>query len=103
MGLKIAATDLENAVAGSSMYLCNTEEEEKEALTHLKEDFDQIQKKVKLDKLGVGVAASTLGSLEALIQFLQSEKIPIAYISVGPVSKEDIVKALKSVLADNPQ
>ncbi len=42
MGLKIAATELENAVAGSSLYLCNNEDEEKDALAHLRDDFDQI-------------------------------------------------------------
>jgi len=26
----------------------------------------------------------------------------VAYISIGPVSREDIMKALKSILAENP-
>ena len=48
------------------------------------------------------MAASTLGSLEALLQFLKKSNIPVAYVSVGPVSKDDIMKALKSVISEEP-
>ena len=46
-----------------------------------------IQKKFKLEAMGVGVSASTLGSLEALLEYLHGQKIPVSHISVGPVSK----------------
>ena len=49
------------------------------------------------------MAASTLGSLEALLSFLQDSKIPVSHIRVGPVSKDDITRAMKSLLADDPQ
>ena len=67
----------------------------------LKELAD-VRKKIKLSKKGVCVAASTLGSLEALLNFLNQSKIPVAYICVGNVSKDDVTKALKSILADDP-
>jgi translation initiation factor 5B len=50
----------------------------------------------------VGVAASTLGSLEALLTFLKAENIPVSYVTVGPVSKDDVTKATKSLIADEP-
>jgi translation initiation factor 5B len=53
--------------------------------------------------LGVGVAASTLGSLEALLEYLASQKVPVSYITVGPVSKDDVMKAMKSVLSEVPE
>ena len=86
MGIKIMAPDLEDAVAGSQLYLANTQEEEDLAFDLARNDFDTVKKKVKLQNQGVGVAASTLGSLEALLSFLDKSKIPVSYVSVGPVS-----------------
>lgn len=67
------------------------------------DEFDNIKKKIKLENLGVGVAASTLGSLEALLEYLNSQKVPVSYITVGPVSKDDVMKAMKSVLSEVPE
>jgi len=50
----------------------------------------------------VCVQASTLGSLEALLEFLLTSKIPVANISIGPVHKKDVLKATK-VLAIEDQ
>ena len=48
-----------------------------------------------IDKSGRGVCvqASTLGSLEALIDFLKSSKIPVSGINIGPVHKKDVMRA----------
>jgi translation initiation factor 5B len=47
---------------------------------------------------GVCVQASTLGSLEALLEFLKKDaKIPVSAIAIGPVHKKDVSKALKAL------
>lgn len=62
-----------------------------------------MKKKIKLENMGVGVAASTLGSLEALLEYLSKEKVPVSYVSVGPVSREDVMRAMKSTLSEIPE
>ena len=47
----------------------------------------------KLKDRGVFVQASTLGSLEALLEFLKESKIPYAGVKIGPVVKKDVMKA----------
>lgn len=50
-----------------------------------------------LDVVGEGVCvqASTLGSLEALLEFLRSDavRIPVSGINIGPVHKKDVMRA----------
>nr|GMC47763.1 Eukaryotic translation initiation factor 5B [Ipomoea batatas]GMC55897.1 Eukaryotic translation initiation factor 5B [Ipomoea batatas] len=51
----------------------------------------------RIDKSGEGVyvQASTLGSLEALLEFLKTPEvsIPVSGIGIGPVHKKDVMKA----------
>lgn len=41
--------------------------------------------------------ASTLGSLEALLTFLKSSKIPVCHINVGNVKKEDVTMCINAI------
>ena len=37
---------------------------------------------------------------EALLEFLKTSKIPVVNISIGPVHKKDVMKAMKALAAD---
>jgi len=56
-------------------------------------DLKNALNAIKLKPLGVFVQASTLGSLEALLEFLKQSKIPYAGVRIGPVVKKDVMKA----------
>jgi len=49
------------------------------------------------------VQASTLGSLEALLEFLKTMKIPVTAINIGPIHKKDVLKAMKSLTGEGHQ
>ncbi|CAD8159416.1 unnamed protein product [Paramecium octaurelia] len=101
IGLKILAVGLEDAMAGSQIYLANSQEDIDKATKIVNNEMEEVKKYIKLQNQGVGVAASTLGSLEALLQYLNSQVIPVSYVSVGPVSKDEVMKALKNVLLED--
>jgi translation initiation factor 5B len=50
---------------------------------------------VKSSKRGVMVQSSTLGALEALLEFLRScdPPIPVSGVNIGPIHKKDVVRA----------
>lgn len=93
LGLKIAANDLEGAIAGSRLLVVGPEDDEEDLEDEVMSDLSQLLNKVSKDSRGVSVQASTLGSLEALLEFLKVSKIPVANISIGPVYKRDVMMA----------
>ena len=58
-------------------------------------DLNKLAKAASEVNGGVGVyaIASTLGSLEALLEFLKTSKIPVSAVNIGPIHKKDVIKA----------
>ncbi|XP_050303369.1 eukaryotic translation initiation factor 5B [Anthonomus grandis grandis] len=94
-GVKIAAKDLEKAIAGLNLYVAVKPDEievlREEVARELKVALKNMN--IELKERGVYVQASTLGSLEALLEFLKVSKIPVSGIRIGPVVKKDVMKA----------
>jgi translation initiation factor 5B len=93
LGVKIAANDLEHAIAGSRLMVVGPDDDEEDLEEEVMSDLENLLSKVSTDARGVSVQASTLGSLEALLEFLKVSKIPVANISIGPVYKRDVMMA----------
>ena len=95
MGIKISAQNLDTAVAGTNVLVYR--EKEGDNLEELKEtvqeELESMLSRVSVDGRGVYVQASTLGALEALLEFLKVSKIPVSAVSIGPVFKKDVMRA----------
>ncbi|KAH9689793.1 eukaryotic translation initiation factor 5B [Citrus sinensis] len=110
-GIKITAQGLQDAIAGTSLYVVgpndDLEDVKKAAMEEMKsvteaasEGMKSVMSKVDKTCEGVCMQASTWGSLEALLAFFISSKmsIPVRDISIGPVHKKDVVTA--SIMLD---
>ena len=93
LGVKIAAEGLEHAIAGSRLLVAGPEDDVEDLEEEVMSDIENLLGKVSKTGRGVSVQASTLGSLEALLEFLKVSKIPVANISIGPVYKRDVMQA----------
>ncbi|KAK7180954.1 hypothetical protein DPSP01_005000 [Paraphaeosphaeria sporulosa] len=93
MGIKIAADGLDQAIAGSRLLVVGPDDDEEDLMDEVMGDLAHLLSKVSKTGRGVSVQASTLGSLEALLEFLRVSKIPVATISIGPVFKKDVLRA----------
>ena len=93
LGVKIAAEGLEHAIAGSRLLVAGPEDDVEDLEEEVMSDIENLLGRISKTGRGVSVQASTLGSLEALLEFLRVSKIPVAHISIGPVYKRDVMQA----------
>lgn len=90
-GVKIVAPDLEGAVAGAPVYAVSDPTEIEATKEKIREEVGAIR--IHTDKSGIVLKTDTLGSLEAVTQFLRDRQIPVRVADVGPIVKRDIVEA----------
>jgi translation initiation factor 5B len=96
-GIKIAAPNLEEALAGAPLYAVPSEDRLDEYIKMVSEEVEQI--KIATDLDGVVLKTDALGSLEAIAESLKRNDVPIKMADVGDVSKRDVTEA--SVVKEN--
>ena len=96
-GIKIAAPNLEEALAGAPLYAVPSEDKLEEYIKMVSEEVEQI--KIATDLDGVVLKTDALGSLEAIAESLKRNDVPIRMADVGDVSKRDVTEA--SVVKEN--
>ncbi|KAI9663160.1 MAG: hypothetical protein M1821_008208 [Bathelium mastoideum] len=92
LGVKIAANGLDDAIAGSRLLVVGPDDDEEEMEEEVMGDLEHLLARVSRTGRGVSVQASTLGSLEALLEFLKVSKIPVADINIGPIYKRHVMQ-----------
>ena len=92
-GVKIVAKELDKAIAGLNLLVANHPDEVQICKDEIAARLSSAINSIKVKDRGVFVQASTLGSLEALLEFLRTSKIPYAGVKIGPVVKKDVMKA----------
>ncbi len=90
-GVKIAAPDLDSALAGSALYAVPHGKNVKEYARMIEEEVEKLR--IQTDTNGVILKTDTLGSLEAITNSLSNYGIPLRLADVGDVSKRDIAEA----------
>ncbi|MCX9075182.1 MAG: translation initiation factor IF-2, partial [Candidatus Methanoperedens sp.] len=88
-GIKIAAPNFENAIAGSQIRAATDNIDE--VVAQIKSEIDAVR--IETESNGILIKADTLGSLEALVNELKKENIPIRRADIGDISKRDIAEA----------
>ncbi|WP_455644691.1 translation initiation factor IF-2 [Methanosphaera sp.] len=88
-GVKIVAPHVDDVIAGSPLKVAN--DGDKAVEEELLSEVDNIR--IQTNDIGIIVKADTLGSLEALVNILDSKDIPIKSAEIGDISRRDIINA----------
>jgi len=96
-GVKIAAPDLDDAMAGAPIRVVRDQNLD-DVIADVQKELAEIE--VSTEEEGVTVKADTLGSLEAISGTLEDEEIPIMHAEVGDVAPRDVRMA---ATADDPK
>ncbi|MEB2792828.1 MAG: translation initiation factor IF-2 [Caldisphaeraceae archaeon] len=90
-GVRIAASELDDALPGSSIYVARDMEHAKNLAESLKHEVREIV--FKSETNGIVIKADTLGTLEALSEAFKKIGIPIRIAEIGYVTKSDVLEA----------
>jgi len=91
VGVKIAAPNLEDALAGAPLYVVPSESLAEQYVNSVSEEVEKLR--IITDVDGVVLKTDALGSLEAIAESLTRDNIPIRLADVGDISKRDVTEA----------
>ncbi len=92
IGVKIAAPELEKAVAGMPFRSSSGKKEDVDrVMEEIQQEVSEVLSLIESEH-GVMIKADTIGGLEALQHLLQEKNIPLASASLGDITKKDLSK-----------
>jgi translation initiation factor 5B len=90
-GVKVAAPNLESALAGSPLYAVPKAKNTKVYVRIVEEEVEKLR--IKTEMSGIVLKTDTLGSLEAVTEALSRHGVQIRLADIGDISKRDVVEA----------
>ncbi len=90
-GVKVAAPNLEKALAGSALYAVPKAKNAKEYVRIIEDEVEKLR--IKTERSGIILKTDTLGSLEAVTEALARHDVQIRLADIGDVSRRDVVEA----------
>ncbi len=90
-GVKIVAPDVTGVVAGAPVYAVSDMSQLDEIKAKVRQEVGEIR--IQRDSSGIVLKTDTLGSLEAVTQFLRDRNVPVRVADVGPIVRRDILEA----------
>jgi len=90
-GIKVSAPKMDDAVAGMSLIVANTPEEQEKAKKKIAEEIGAVF--VSTQNEGVILKTDSVGALEALNGLLRQINLPIRRAGIGDLTKSDVVEA----------
>ncbi|MEE9535092.1 MAG: translation initiation factor IF-2, partial [Nitrosopumilaceae archaeon] len=97
-GIKIASPDLDGVLPGSTVYATDDATKADELKKSIESEMKAVF--IKTETKGVILKCDTIGSLEALIEMLRRQQIPISMADIGPVTRRDVMEA-KAIKENN--
>ncbi len=98
IGIKIVSPDMEGVLAGTPIYSITNPDDIPKFKSLIESEIKSIL--IDTDSLGIILKCDTLGSLEAIIDMLKRENIPIRKADIGYVTKRDVIEASTVKLKD---
>jgi len=90
-GIKIAAPNLEHAIAGSTIVTVPDGGDVEDVVREIESGISDVQ--IRTDSDGVVICADTIGSLEAITSELANAGVPIRVAKIGDISRRDVIEA----------
>ncbi len=90
-GLKITSPELDGVLAGSPLYVLKDGEEEGRLRSLVESEIKAAI--IRTDSNGIVLRCDTIGSLEATVDLLRKDKIPIQSADIGHITRRDVLAA----------
>ena len=90
-GLKITSPELDGVLAGSPLYVLKESEDEGRLRSLVESEIKAAI--IRTDSNGIVLRCDTIGSLEATVDLLRRDKIPIQSADIGHITRRDVLAA----------